>query len=886
MSEPVVIFGPAVKPSRQSAKPAPQEETPEAEDTETQAQDEPEAGATPKSTLLRSIARLATGFVGLLLRALWTIARTCLAIARRYPRHSLGAVVSIIILVAISIYQLPTGKGTRGPVTNKIPGSSPADAAKDGKNAGAAKPEGLAAASGQSTGTNVENSSASNSGSGLTTRSDASAPMDGSAPAPAAATKEDGAPPLPALAATPGVEPAPGKSVSAADATAALKVEGALKPSSAHEDSTPTLLATTPTDPAPSPAAKDEKGGSDPGKPAPALDAPAPTRSPALTSATDLPTEPPPLPAAIGGDVPQLATSKDRAGEANKSAQTSAPSPLPQDLSKKEPDSAGGTGKVEIKLPKVGDAAEPPVVSNHTSAHESNAAQQPVASPRQPEPTKKDPINSETPKSDAPKVDEPKPAIEGSSRKPEESPAPSPPIELPVPDRASAGADKPAGASPLPRVDGASAAAPSAESRPAMPAPLSVPSETPIQSQSPNSDAKPESASPKSPVDEPKDAEQKKPAPTRENTETRPQDSNTMQGDAGPKHQKLDALTTEGWVLVPNSGKLPIEGVGDADSPRAVADNSAALEGRSRDVRAHAAKDVAFEAESPHSRGTQDIGPSGQRSAAATNSGAQLAQGSASGRVESVPHVVEPNENFWTISRLYYSSGRYYRALWKANAEKYPDIEKLTVGDVIMVPPVEDLDPAQIDPPRSRAPVALRQAAPRVGGRNSRNARVDEADMAEGSGGTSVAEPTTTARTNRAATDGVPVRRSSRTDPDLDLPAPEAVSQRERAPERAGRRSDVALGNDDASSDEPETRTAARPRATGSAPLSRPAYKVRPYDTLRSIARDTLGDSHRVNEILDLNRDLIDDPTHLIVGQMLELPDDARTSVRRSTDRR
>jgi hypothetical protein len=46
-----------------------------------------------------------------------------------------------------------------------------------------------------------------------------------------------------------------------------------------------------------------------------------------------------------------------------------------------------------------------------------------------------------------------------------------------------------------------------------------------------------------------------------------------------------------------------------------------------------------------------------------------------------------------------------------------------------------------------------------------------------------------------------------------------------------------------------------------------------------------LGDSHRANEILDLNRELIDDPTHLIVGQMIELPEDARTSIR-STSRR
>ena len=60
---------------------------------------------------------------------------------------------------------------------------------------------------------------------------------------------------------------------------------------------------------------------------------------------------------------------------------------------------------------------------------------------------------------------------------------------------------------------------------------------------------------------------------------------------------------------------------------------------------------------------------------------------------------------------------------------------------------------------------------------------------------------------------------------------------------------------------------------------------MRPNDTLRSIARDTLGSSRRANEILDLNRDIIDDPSSLIVGQMLELPEDARTSIRRRASR-
>ena len=63
-------------------------------------------------------------------------------------------------------------------------------------------------------------------------------------------------------------------------------------------------------------------------------------------------------------------------------------------------------------------------------------------------------------------------------------------------------------------------------------------------------------------------------------------------------------------------------------------------------------------------------------------------------------------------------------------------------------------------------------------------------------------------------------------------------------------------------------------------PPGRPVYRVRAGDTLRSIARDTLGSARRADEILDLNRGLVDDPKQLVVGQVLELPEDARTSIR------
>jgi nucleoid-associated protein YgaU len=377
-------------------------------------------------------------------------------------------------------------------------------------------------------------------------------------------------------------------------------------------------------------------------------------------------------------------------------------------------------------------------------------------------------------------------------------------------------------------------------------------------------------------------SEQASPAATLQTNESTQRSTIARNRDLGVKHHTIEELTSAGWVAVPNSGKVPSASGGDGDGPRGATDTADAVDlTAARDFRAHAAKNVSFELESPRSRGVQGLEHNGQQSVTGSRSAPQSGLRSASGRVESVPHVVEPNENFWTISRLYYSSGRYYRALWKANADKYPEISKLKVNDVIMIPPVEDLDTEYIDPPRSRSAVSPGATATRS--RSSKQA--DTVDLADSSLPSSESQPVSTARTNHRSADGVPVHRSSRADPGLDLPAPAAVARQDRGLDRSDRRADRRLGDDDTSNEEPETRSAARPRAAGSASLSRPVYKIRPYDTLRSIARDMLGDSHRANEIIELNRDLIDDPNHLIVGQMLELPDDARTSLRRPSRR-
>ncbi len=60
-------------------------------------------------------------------------------------------------------------------------------------------------------------------------------------------------------------------------------------------------------------------------------------------------------------------------------------------------------------------------------------------------------------------------------------------------------------------------------------------------------------------------------------------------------------------------------------------------------------------------------------------------------------HTVRGGENFWTISLLYYRSGRYCKALWAANKNAVPAFDRLTVGDKIIIPRVNQLDPALIE---------------------------------------------------------------------------------------------------------------------------------------------------------------------------------------------
>ncbi len=192
------------------------------------------------------------------------------------------------------------------------------------------------------------------------------------------------------------------------------------------------------------------------------------------------------------------------------------------------------------------------------------------------------------------------------------------------------------------------------------------------------------------------------------------------------------------------------------------------------------------------------------------------------GQVEPVPHVVQRGENFWTISRLYYGSGRFWKALWAANRSIVPAPEKLYVNQTIRIPPPESLDRSLIEPDRSSRPTR---------------------------------ESASSASTS--------VHRVSRP----------AAFEGDDAGTQASAGGEIELPTSDPFSD--EDRDGSEPATAPPAKARRPSYRVRADETVRTIARDVLGDSRRANEILELNPGVINDPYHLIPGQLLELPEDA-----------
>ena len=192
-------------------------------------------------------------------------------------------------------------------------------------------------------------------------------------------------------------------------------------------------------------------------------------------------------------------------------------------------------------------------------------------------------------------------------------------------------------------------------------------------------------------------------------------------------------------------------------------------------------------------------------------------------------HLVQPGEDFSTIARTYYGSEHHAAALWWANRGTIAWPELLKGGATIIVPDLDQLPTFSTVIPAE-------------------------------SGSRPESEPTP---------EPLPVSLvvpTPRADPVLDLPGRpplEPVSlivPHDRA--------------EDAAADPDREGRGSRPGAP--APGGGYAvHVVRRHETLRSIARDRLGDVRRSGEIADLNRDLLGDDLRPAPGQRLLLPADA-----------
>lgn len=194
-----------------------------------------------------------------------------------------------------------------------------------------------------------------------------------------------------------------------------------------------------------------------------------------------------------------------------------------------------------------------------------------------------------------------------------------------------------------------------------------------------------------------------------------------------------------------------------------------------------------------------------------------------------IKHVVQSGENFWTISRDYYGSGRYYKALWSANRQQVARIDQLHVGDTIRIPAMESLDKSLIETPN----VAGKRQAP-----------TDDQP-----------EAVARSRDNRAVRTGNEIE-------SIPTDAPVAPKRKTMTPQPQNPGEIIS---------EPIGETAARASATGGR-----RHRVQQGETLRTIARDFLGDARRSSEIITLNSDVLEDSrTPLRPGQVLRMPADS-----------
>ena len=549
MPEPVVIIGPTNRPAKNASV----------------------AARPAKRGLGRRILRW-TAIV--LARALWAAWLACRRAIGSNPRMSLAAGISILILGAIWVTQPRPGIGKRSIPTNKIAGNLFAPAAKDQHHTAGTKPKAAAA--------DRSETARADRGTSEAARPDATVQPN----LPVVAKSADDPPPIHSLtgASTTGQKQpeSPEKSAAAYELASGSKAEQELAPESAHDSRSPTLVAAPVPDPArapPASIAQEDKRGADSPQTDPVLDPPA--SPPALTT-TSPPIEPPSVPASAN-DPLQLASALESVANDTKPAQDPAHRPVT-----KSPERDASTAEHKLS----GEAAvgqTKPILNPEPSPVLDLAA--PVhASTGEPKTLEGGPKRPATSPSDVPELI-PSTPPEGQAALPASEP-PGKPTAL-----------APSQGLPISRLDSAAPAA----------LPLKGSTAPPTGSTPPSQDAAAGSeslAEPGAPrTDSAPPTSESKAPPTGIN-EPEPQITKTKPPGPRAEPDPAGEPASAGWVSIPNTGKVPVDGGEEIAAKSGDADlGIGAGSANARDLRAHTAKDVSFELESSQPRTPAARGP-------------------------------------------------------------------------------------------------------------------------------------------------------------------------------------------------------------------------------------------------------------------------------------
>jgi len=239
-------------------------------------------------------------------------------------------------------------------------------------------------------------------------------------------------------------------------------------------------------------------------------------------------------------------------------------------------------------------------------------------------------------------------------------------------------------------------------------------------------------------------------------------------------------------------------------------------------------------------------------------------------------YVVQPEDNYWLISKKVYGTGRYFQALLKHNEQIIADPQRMRPGTEIATPPVADLEtryPAlipELTAPPSTNPIAVVSGDTYITEAGDNFWIISKKVYGSCRYFQALAEHNKTEIPN-------PMKLKAGT-----------VVQTPPADELQVRYASLLTG----SQATVVTASAADPATTDTdvqgffiGPNDQPQYRVQPEDTLSSIARAHLGRSSRWVQVLEMNRDVLIDGNTLKVGTVLRLPADASQVQTLSFDR-